>query len=269
MVLVIRIFYSLIIGYFFVGIFAFFMQRRLLYYPSSKSASREFLKESKLEFWPDADKTFRGYVDANDKKHTAGLVIVLHGNAGSAWYRDFYCDALTPMGYRVLLVEYPGYAGRPGKRSEQSLVADAKETLQMAFKQYGGPVYLCGESMGCGVAARLAADAAVPVQGLVLITPWDTLPSLAQSIYWFLPAKWLIWDKYDNIRNLKNFQGRVALAIAENDEIIPERHSLQLYNALAGEKRLWTIKNAKHNTWPQFVEMNWWQHIMAFLQKGD
>lgn len=52
-------------------------------------------------------------------------MIVFHGNAGAAIDRSYYVDALTPLGYRVVLAEYPGYGGRSGQPREKVFVADA------------------------------------------------------------------------------------------------------------------------------------------------
>jgi pimeloyl-ACP methyl ester carboxylesterase len=176
---------------------------------------------------------------------------------------------LNQIGFRVILAEYPGYGGRPGQMNENNIVQDAKVTLRLAYQQYGKPVYVLGESLGCGVAAAVAADTPVPIAGLVLVTPWDSLPKMAQSIYWFLPARWLCKDKYDNIKNLASFSRRIAIAIAENDEIVPKKRSFGLFAALSNEKRLWMIRNAGHNTWPEYVSLTWWQEVMGYLENGD
>ena len=58
--------------------------------------------------------------------------------------------------FRVILAEYPKYGGRPGKVGEKSFVAAGLETVRLAQKQYREPLYLLGESLGCGVAAAVA-----------------------------------------------------------------------------------------------------------------
>jgi len=254
------------VSYFLFCMLTYLIQRRLLYYPDRNRPADELVKSRNLAFWPSSDKTFQGYIGAQDGRHHAGLLVVFHGNAGSAWLRDFYIRMLGPLGYRVLLAEYPGYGGRPGTKTEKELVQDAQDMLRLAYEQFGGPVYVCGESLGCGVAAAVAADPPVPVDGVVLITPWDTLPNLAQSLYWYLPAKWLTKDKFDNIKNLSRFPGRVAVAVVEHDEIIPQRHSMRLYKKLRNEKRLWTVAGAGHNSWPDFVDTEWWRDVMSFLK---
>jgi alpha-beta hydrolase superfamily lysophospholipase len=144
-------------------------------------------------------------------------------------------------------------------------VADAKETIELVYQEYGGPLFLWGESLGAGVAAAVAADPPVPVDGVVLITPWDTLGDLAQSLYWYLPAKWLMRDRYDNIGNLRSFEGPVAVLMAEGDEVIPPRRSSRLYASLPGPKRLWVFPGAGHNSWPTGPAETWWREVVDFM----
>lgn len=89
--------------------------------------------------WPEHSLGYRGVVS---RKGPAGLlkgtVVVFHGNGGPAVFRSAYIDALEARGFRVVLAEYPGYGGRPGELSEKSLVADARLTVLLARKAFGG-----------------------------------------------------------------------------------------------------------------------------------
>lgn len=264
---IIRILGLLAIGYLFICIVTYFRQRVMLYFPNNEPPLTQVLQVTGLSTWPQPTESFRGYVNTmvNDKQ--LGLVVIFHGNAGAAYHHSFYIRSLGVLGYRLLLSEYPGYGGRSGPLNEKNLIQDAKETIHLAYKQYGGPVYLIGESLGCGVATGVVADPPVPIKGIILITPWDSLPDLAQSIYWFLPARWLVRDKFNNIQNLKHFSGRVAIAAAEHDDVIPKPHTKNLYELISNEKRLWLLKNATHNSWPNQLDITWWEEVMAFLNK--
>ena len=135
----------------------------------------------------------------------------------------------------------------------------------LAWQKYGGPVFLWGESLGSGVAAAVAADPPVPVEGLILMTPWDSLTDMARKQFPFLPVKWIMRDRYDSVKNLENFQKPVALVMAENDEIVPAERSQRLYQSLSAPKRKWIIQRAGHNDWLMAVDANWWRDIMAFI----
>jgi pimeloyl-ACP methyl ester carboxylesterase len=115
------------------------------------------------------------------------------------------------------------------------------------------------------VAAAAAADPELDVRGAVMLTPWDSLPSLAQRLYWYLPARWLARDQYDNVRNLRVFPGPVAVLMADRDEVIPNPHTERLYESLPEPKRLWVFRNAGHNSWPTAPSEVWWAEVMGFL----
>lgn len=260
-----RILAILFIAYAVIVSLVFLMQRRLLYLPSQTLPSSSQLARAGLRFWPVDGDSYRGFVSAVSPPWRNGTVIVFHGNAGAAWQRSYYVKALEPLGYRVLLAEYPGYGGRAGEPSEAVLVADAQETLRRAYKEFGPPIYLWGESLGAAVVAAVAAQPSAPVAGLVLLTPWDSLTELAQGIYPFLPVRWLLLDRYDSVRNLKGVSLPIALVIAERDEVIPPEHSQRLYAALSSPKRRWVLPNAGHNSWPVEPHHGWWQEVMTFV----
>jgi pimeloyl-ACP methyl ester carboxylesterase len=194
--------------------------------------------------------------------------VVFHGNAGTAADRSYYVNALASLGYRVILAEYPGYGARKGELGEIPFVNDAKETLRLASDKYGKPIYLLGESLGCGVVAAVAKETPVQIKGIILIAPWDTLLAVAKEKYRWLPVRLFLNDKYDSIQNLKSFRGRIAIIGAERDEVIPIHHAQTLYTSLLVNKKMWTIKGAGHNDWPELVDLSWWKEITDFI-RGD
>ncbi len=260
-----RLFLYIIIGYGMLVLAVFLLQRKMLYFPDREKPSAEFVRSAGLRFWPDEGNSFKGYLATEISNESRGTVLVFHGNAGSAWHRDYFAHALVPLGYRVVLAEYPGYGGRSGELSEPSFVDDAKAIIKRIHKDYGGPIYLVGESMGCGVACGVAANPPVPLAGIILITPWDSLPDLAQSLYWYLPARWLTRDRFDCVQNMQSFNKPVAVAVAMNDEIIPNKHSMRLYASITTPKRLWQFDGAGHNSWPTGPLEKWWSEAMDFV----
>jgi hypothetical protein len=244
---------------------AYLWQRRMIYFPDSARPTESHCRYLGLRFWPDSGDAYRGFIGMAEPAGKKGLVVVFHGNAGGAADRAYYVHALAPLGYRVVLAEYPGYGGRPGSWGERRFIEDAKETVSHAHQAFGGPLFLVGESLGCGVAAAVAADPAIPAVGLVMITPWDSLPAVAQALYWHLPIQRLVRDKYDNCRNLGGFTKPIAVALAERDEIIPRKNSLRLYDSLTAPKRLWVFAGAGHNSWPIGPTEQWWREVMDFV----
>lgn len=261
----------LLLIYAVIVLLAYIFQNRLIYLPHR--ASLDQLKQSapfvSLKLWPEADENYRGFIPDNTPPAVRGTVIVFHGNAGSAINRQYYVPPLQKQGFRVILAEYPGYGARSGKPGEAAMVEEARESVRLALQEFGGPLFLWGESLGCGVASALSADPGMKIDGMVLLTPWNTLPSTAQSHYWFLPARWLVRDRFDNIRNLQKYSGPVAVLMAGKDEIIPNRLTQSLYQKIQPPKRLWTFKEAGHNSWPVAPDQTWWTEVMDFVSGTD
>jgi fermentation-respiration switch protein FrsA (DUF1100 family) len=237
------------------------VQDRFIYFP--EKAATEDLVSSGLRAWP-TPETFRGLV-AEPAGSVRATVIVFHGNAGHAGHRSFYAAALTRLGLRVILAEYPGYGPRDGVPGEDSLVADAQQTIALAHRLYGAPLLVIGESLGAAVAAASGSRERDQTAGLLLITPWDRLEHVAAYHYPWLPVKWLLRDRYDSVAHLASFGRPVLVVVAERDSIVPPRFGEALYNSLAEPRQLIVVKAAEHNDWMGRVDETWWREAIGFL----
>ena len=245
----------------------YFLQDYFIYYPEKTDSKliEKAAKNSSFRIWPHDVESYRGFVSPLEPQKARGTIIVFHGNAGSALDRSYYVHALGRLRYRVILAEYPAYGSRPGKTGEKEFTADAIESTRLALKEFGRPIYLLGESLGCGVVCGVVANSNATIDGVALITPWDSLSNLARSKYWFLPVRWMLKDSYDNLANLSNYRGPVAVMMAGQDKIIPNRFTRRLYEALQAPKRLWIFPKAEHNSWPSKSDASWWGEMMNFL----
>jgi len=248
-----------------VGVTMF--QDHLLYYPERATLDEMQMLSGGLAPWPTAPE-FRALL-AEPEAPARATVIVFHGNAGHAGHRDYYAEALVPLGLRVLLAEYPAYGPRTGALGETSLVADAVRTISLARDSYPGPLLVIGESLGAGVAAAASARRRDAVAGVLLITPWDKLENVARHHYPLLPVRALLRDRYDSAANLASFGRPVFVAIAEHDRVIPAHFGQALGAALAPPKRLSIIAGADHNDWFLRVGDRWWRAAIDFLLAGE
>ncbi len=252
-----------------MSLFGCNLQERMLYYPEPSIPSEEARAANRFKFWPSGLEGYRGFVGTDGLAAPSGTIVVFHGNAGTAADRIYYLRALEPLGYRVILAEYPRYGTRSGELGEKSFVADARESVRLASR-YGGPLYLLGESLGCAVAAGVASNPSPRIDGVLLITPWDTLKAVAKSHFPLLPVGLFLRDRYDSGENLKAFPGRIAVVGAERDEIVPVRHAEALYRSLPGSnKRMWILRGVGHNDWLAAVDSGMWRAFMGFLEGDD
>jgi alpha-beta hydrolase superfamily lysophospholipase len=257
---------SLLLIYLLILLAVFLLQRKMMYFPSRFTPAQQdqLMQELNLQAWPSPEdrRAITGRLPIETLK---GTVLVFHGNAGAALHRGYYIEALQRLGFRVIIAEYPGYGVREGSPSEAALIEDGIATAKKVLQAYEEPLFLCGESLGSGVAAGVAASRQVPVRGLLLMAPFDTMAEIAQRHYWFLFARWLVRDKFDNIARLRDFSGPIAVVLAGRDEVIPNRNTLALFEALPAKKKLWRFENAGHNSLPLEPWRPWWQEAMQFI----
>ena len=208
----------------------------------------------------------QGYVSSGfAKPEPRGTIVVFHGNAGCAYDRLYYVNAFTRRGFRTFLYEYPGYGGRPGRPSASSIIADAQALIRSLDQAGFGPVYVWGESVGSGIAAAVCNDPSLPIHGLALLTPWDSLTHAAAYHYPIAPVSVLLWDKYDSISNLANFRHPVCVICSAQDTILPLPLGLNLYAHLAAPKKLILQEGCGHNDWPSSSELTWWDDALNFI----
>ena len=255
-----------IVAYLAIVALVYAGQRSLLYLPGKRGASAAELAAHGLRHWPDAAR-YRGYLrDAPSAKAT---VVLFHGNAGEAIDRLHYVEALGFLDARLLLVEYPGYGTRAGRPSEATLLADARETLARLRRAFpDGPLHVIGESLGAGVAAGAVGsrELAAPrprIDGLLLLTPWNTLDAVAKHHYRFLPVRWMLKDRYPSARYLDDLEAMKVVVLAEHDEVVPARLGEALHEALPAPKARVVVDGATHDGWFGRVDRRWWRELWA------
>lgn len=160
----------------------------------------------------------------------AGLPTVLffHGN-GMVWPDGRYVtELLERHGYGLLLAEYRGYNGNPGRPSEQGFYHDGRAALAFleAAGVASGDVVVMGLSVGTGPAAQLAIEN--EVRALILVSPVSSLPATARAAYPWLPAGWVLRDRYDNLAKLPKVKAPVLILHGDADRLIPLAHAEQL-----------------------------------------
>ncbi len=245
----------------------YFIQDKLLFHPEVMQLSQviKIAASERMVLWP-ATEDYHGLVTTLDTDQSSGTVFVFHGNAGSATDRFYYSENLVTLGYRTILLEYPGYGARLGNDlSEKNLIAEGTAAIKQALSEFGRPIFIIGESLGAGVAAGVVYQNKDVIDGIILVTPWDNLPNIAQSIYWFLPAKYITKYRFDSVEHLRTYHGPLVVLIAEQDEIIPRSSSMALYDQYQSTKKLVILSNVTHNTWPSVMDQNRWLEIMSFL----
>jgi len=152
----------------------------------------------------------------------------------------------TP-GVGWLLLDYRGYGASEGAPSEATLTADARMLYDHARALAGpsGRIFAFGRSLGSGVAVALAARRAL--DGIVLVTPFDSAVAVAERYYPFLPVRWMMKHRFESVRLAPQLRVPLLCVIAERDAVIPPVHAERLFEAWGGPKQKLILPGAGHN----------------------
>ena len=174
------------------------------------------------------------------------VVLYLHGNAGHIGHRGYRLGPFRRLGWGVLLLEYRGYGGNPGRPSEAGLLADARAGLA-ALRAMGfapSSIFLWGESLGSGLAVQLAVEQ--PVAAVFLEAPYTSITAIARERFQFVPVGWLLLDRFDSLRVIGGVRAPVLVMHGTRDRVIPVAMGRAIYAAAPDPKELWIAPHAGH-----------------------
>lgn len=248
----------------------YLFQRQLLYHPSTSLP--DLARAGVTDMRPVTLRTEDGLdLLAWYKPAPQGrpLVIVYHGNAGTIGNRGHKARRFIDAGYGVLLVSWRGFAGNAGSPSEDGLMRDARAAVAFAVGEGVAParLILYGESLGSGLAVAMAAEQAGsghPVAAVILEAPYTTIPEVAQHHYFYVPALYLVRDKYDSRARIAAIAAPLLIVHGELDRTVPIRFGRALFDAAKEPKQAAWLATASHN---DVYEHGAWEAIRGFLEK--
>lgn len=219
-------------------VYLYLAQRSLIYFrtPETRNVAAEDLR---LDVDGATVQVWRLNVDRDN------AIIYFGGNAETVAWNIADFSRMFPD-KAIYLVNYRGYGASSGRPSEAALTGDALAIYDHASRMHTR-ISVIGRSLGSGVAIALAAARAT--ERLVLITPWDSMVRVAQSAYPIFPVSLMLKDRYDSLHHAGRISSPTLLLIAERDEFIPMKSSLNLASALDPALTTVTIiDDAGHNT---------------------
>jgi fermentation-respiration switch protein FrsA (DUF1100 family) len=257
------VFYGVLIGV------LYFIQRSMMYFPWSEvpTPGESGVPEMRPVNLATADglTLTSWYFPAAAGKPT---VVFFHGNAGHIGHRGFKGRVFLDAGFGLVLVGYRGFGGNPGRPDETGLYADGRAALAFLARSGvpSGRVVLYGESLGSGVATQLAVEAAkngTPVGAVVLEAPFSSVAAAAQHHYPYLPAYWLVKDRYDSIEKIADIGAPLLVVHGERDHVIPTRMGCEIFSAAREPKESLWLADADHNN---LFEHGAGSRVVAFIR---
>ena len=172
------------------------------------------------------------------------LLLYFHGNGGSLLNRRDRVRMLTQDGRGILIVSYRGYSGSTGTPSESGLREDARAARDWLSTYEPGRIVLYGESLGTGVAVRLATER--QVGGVILDAPYTSTADIAKGLFWYLPVALLMRDQFRSIDRIGDIKVPLLVMHGEEDSVIPIALSELLFKAANEPKRYLRLPGTDH-----------------------
>lgn len=248
----------------FVGacLLLYLLQGRMIFFPqptSPATLSRYAAHEINLRH---GDVTLTGWFfkDRVDANHP--LIIYYGGNAEDVSLN--FADLNHFSAKSFLFMNYRGYGQSQGHPSERSFFDDALFIFDQIIDSEGidpSHVVLMGRSLGTGVAVHVAAKRRVG--GVILVTPFDSLVSVAKAHYPIFPVKWLLRHRFDSAELAPDINAPALFLTASDDVIVPPRFAENLRRVWGGPTTAIRVEGTGHNTIE--TSPSYWDAVNVFL----
>ena len=100
------------------------------------------------------------------------------------------------------------------------------------------------------------------VAGVALEAPYTSIAEVAQSHYWYFPAKWMLWDKFDIREKIARIDAPLLIVHGERDRIIPAQFGHALFARAVEPKTAQFLPRAGHN---DLYEYGAAERVLAFI----
>lgn len=268
----VKAFVVLLVAYIMLAGLVAYFQRALIYVPPRVApvlAEQDLHGFNELVYQTaDGLAQTAWYAKAKPGKPT---LVIFHGNGGDLSQRATFGHYMHQHGYGVLLTSYRGYPPNPGKPVEVDIYADTLVVRAWLNKNDtpDSQIIIVGASLGSGPATWLAsrmAEEGKPARAVVLEVPLSTMADAAQFHYWYIPARPLLIDHFDNMARIAGIKAPLLVLAAEHDDIVPNKFAKKLFDAALEPKEFVMIHGAFHNTVLADSHENF-DHVVRFLDK--
>ena len=242
-----QIIFIITLFYFSVIAFLYLYQRNLLYHPNENNYSGDKISVDieKVKILTSDNIELLGWYHEKNLKNYKTLVY-FHGNAGSLENRIHKLNDFQDMNINFLIVAWRGFSGNNGKPSEEGLYLDGISAINWLIER-GVPeknLVLYGESLGTGVATHLAQNK--NYAGIILETPFTSMIDAAKKFYPYIPINFLLKDKFENYKKIKNINTPILVMHGEIDQIVPFSMGKKIYEMANEPKYSYFTKYDDH-----------------------
>lgn len=222
------------------------LQEKMLFYPEKLSKTHAYLFSSEFEELsiPVSKKVnLNGLLFKADS--SKGVILYLHGNAGSIDSWGKISNVYTENNYDFFVFDYRGYGKSDGRIKSEKLLYEDNQMVYDSLKSIYNEknIIVIGYSLGSGFAAKLCADNNPKM--LILEAPYYSMVELARK-YVKIPP-FLIRYKIRTDERIPEVDCPITIFHGDNDKVTYTESSLKLKDLLKDTDRLVILKDQKHN----------------------
>lgn len=178
-----------------------------------------------------------------------GAALICHSRAGnlSLELRPNEIAAWHQNGFSVFIFDYPGYGRSGGTPSEVGCYAAAEAAYDWLTRdQRVQPcrVLIYGRSLGTAVAVDLASRR--DHRGLVLVSPFPSIPEVVEARFPLLPARFLMRNRFASDTKIDRCSRPVIVVHGTRDSEVPFHLGKRLYDRATALRRFVTVPDAHH-----------------------
>lgn len=258
----------LILLYLCLLLFLFLIQSRLLYFPAREmvfTPADRGLKYKRINLKAsDGMRIAAWHINPGPDKT---VILLCNGNGGNMSYAIQLVEMLAEMKFAVFTFDYRGYGESTGNPDEKGTYRD----VRAAWDYLTGPggytpyrIVLFGHSLGGGVCSHLALEKRAAA--LILQNAFTSVPDLAQELYPYFPARYLVRNRYPVRENLRAIHLPLLILHSRDDEIIPLHHGRENF-AAANEPKVFVELRGGHNTAFLYSEAEFHRSVGEFLRR--
>lgn len=184
------------------------------------------------------------YIDGSSDK----VILFCHGNFGNISSRLDIIQELHSLGYGVFIFDYRGFGRSEGVPSEEGLYYDALGAYDF-LKEKGykdRDIILFGRSLGGVVAVYLAASIK-DFRGLIIDSSFCSSQSLSYDFFGFNLPRFIISNKLESIKKIKDIKIPKLIIHSESDNLIPFHQGERLFERAHEPKEFLKIRGF-HNS---------------------
>jgi fermentation-respiration switch protein FrsA (DUF1100 family) len=201
-------------------------------------------------------------------------LLVFHGNAEiAAWSLPWAQEVARRTGATVLIAEYRGYAGLPGRPTYAGSKLDARAAWEYARSKLGATpqsTAIYGHSLGSAIGVELAAE--IKPRALLLEAPFTSARAMAARLG--VPGILPLWRAisrvhYDTRTHVAQLDVPIFVVHGTHDMVTPVHMGREVFQAARRKGELLILEGVGHNDVVETGGERYWDWLVRGMGLGE